>query len=370
MKFSTTKKNILGMISNAERFTGKQITLPTLQSVLFEIMDNVCLIKATNLEIGLEASFSCKTDRDGIAAISPKLLFGILQHIQEESITLELKQGIIFIETETSHTKLNTISSDDFPLIPKIKTTTSFFVSRMSFVSAMEQVLPAVSLSDFKPEISGVYLVASGKSATLAATDTFRLAEKKIFLEKEASGKFSCIIPFKMAQEIVRTLGTAEEVASVEVGIGDNQLMISWNASRMVSRVMDGNFPEYKAIIPKDFGITFSIPRDAILRRVRMANVLTGKLNDVVLKTGKNEISILSVNPELGTTSSSFSTPVKGKEATATLNARYFADGIASCGGENIFVGMNDENSPILLKNPEDDSFCYIVMPIRNTPSY
>lgn len=370
MKLTTTKKNIVVAISNAERFTGKQITLPTLQSILLETKGNTCTIKATNLEIGIEASFSCKTDREGIFAVSPKLLFGILQHIQEESVTLELKQGIIFIETETSHTKLNTTPSDDFPLIPKIKTTTSFFVSRTGFVSAMEQILPAVSLSDFKPEIGGVYLAASGKNATFAATDTFRLAEKKIFLEKEVNGKFSCIIPLKMAQEIVRTLGTTEEVASVEVGVGDNQLMISWNASRMVSRVIDGNFPEYKAIIPNNFGITFSIPRDAILRRVRMANVLTGKLNDVVLKTGKNEISVLSVNPELGTTSSSFSTPVKGKEATATLNARYFSDGIASCGGDNIFIGMNDENSPLLLKNPEDDSFLYIVMPIRNTPSY
>lgn len=370
MKFTTTKKNIITAVSNAERFTGKQITLPTLQSILFETKGNICVIKATNLEIGIEASFACKTNQDGTAAVSPRLLLGILQHTQEESITFELKQNTLFIETNTSHTKLNTIPTEDFPIIPKIKITNSFLVSRINFINALEQVLPAVSLSDFKPEIGGVYIVASGKSAVLAATDTFRLAEKKFFLEKEITGKFSCIIPFKIANEIVRTLSTAEDVVLVEVGVGDNQLVVLWNGSRMVSRVIDGNFPEYQTIIPKDFGITFSIPGEAILRRVKMANVLTGKLNDVVLKTGKNEISVLSVNLELGTTNSSFATPVKGKETTATLNARYFADGIASCKGENIFIGMNDEKSPILLKNPEDDSFLYIVMPIRNTPSY
>lgn len=370
MKFIATKKNIITAISNAERFTGKQITLPVLQSVFFEIKNNSCVIKATNLEVGIEASFACKTNQDGTAAVSPRLLLGILQHTQEESITFELKQNVLFLDTNTSHTKLNTIPSEDFPIIPKIKISNSFFVSRTNLINALEQVLPAVSLSDFKPEISGVFITVSGKSVVLAATDTFRLAEKKFFLEKEISGKFSCIIPFKIANEIMRTLSTIEDAVFVEVGVGDNQLVVLWNGSYMVSRVIDGNFPEYNAIIPKDFGITFSIPGEAILRRVKMANVLTGKLNDIVLKTGKNEISVLSVNPELGATNSSFATPVKGKETTATLNARYLTDGIIACGGENVFIGMNNENSPMILKNPEDDSFLYIVMPIRNTPSY
>lgn len=358
------------MVSNAERFIGKQVTLPALQSILLEVKGVICGIKATNLEIGLDASFSCKAEQDGVVAIPPRLLLGILQHTQEESVVLELKQKTLFIDTKTSSTKLNITSPEEFPIIPKVKTTHSFFISRVNFIHAMEQVLPAVSFSDFKPEISGVYLLASGKHVVLATTDTFRLAEKNIYLENEVKNKFSCIIPLKMAQEIVRTLGSMDEIDVVEVGVGDNQFVVLWDASWMVSRVIDGNFPEYQAIIPKDFEITFTIPCEAILRRVRMAHVLTGKLNDVILKTGKNEISVLSVNPELGTTSSFFATPVKGKEATATLNARYFADGIASCGGENIFIGMNNENSPIILKNPEDDSFLYIVMPIRNTPSY
>jgi DNA polymerase III subunit beta len=182
--------------------------------------------------------------------------------------------------------------------------------------------------------------------------------------------KFSCIIPIKIAQEIVRTLGNLDDVSNIEVGVGDNQFVVFWETSRIVSRVIDGNFPEYKPIIPKDFGISFSIPQEAILRQVRMANTLTGKLNDIILKTTKNEVLVLSVNPELGTTNSLFSTPIKGGEVSTTLNARYFTDGITSCGGENIFIGINNENSPILLKNPEDNSFLYIIMPIRNTPSY
>lgn len=370
MKFTATKKNILTLVSNAERFTGKQISIPALQSILFEVKGNKCVVRATNLEIGLEASFSCKAERDGVVAVSPRLLLGILQNTQEELITFEAKQRTLFIETKTSNTKLNTVSFEEFPIIPNIKTTNNFFISCVDFITALEQVLPAISFSDFKPEIGGVYISVVGKNIILAATDTFRLAEKRVFIEKEAEGKFSCIIPFRMAQEIIRTLGSIEETTPIKVGVGDNQLTILWNGSRMVSRVIEGSFPEYQAIIPKDFKISFSIPCEAILGRVRMANVLTGKLNDVVLKTQKNEVLVLSVNPELGTTTSSFATPIRGGEIAATLNARYFLDGITACGGENIFIGMNDENSPMLLKNPEDGSFLYIVMPIRNTPSY
>lgn len=368
MKFTTTKKNILTAVSNAERFTGKQITLPILQSILFEVRENTCTIRTTNLELGAELSFPCKVEKDGVAVVSPKLLLGILQNIQEDSVLFEVKQGVFFVETETSNTKLNSISSEEFPLIPKIVATQSFIISRENLIFALGQVLPAVSISDFKPEISGVYLFVSEKNIVCAATDTFRLAEKNIFLTQKTDGKFSCIIPFRMAQEIIRTLSNTENEDAINVGVGDNQFMVSWGKSRIVSRVIDGNFPEYKAIIPKDFTTSFIIPREAILQRVRMAGVLTGKLNDIVLRTKKNTISVLSVNPELGTTNSSFATPVKGGEIMVTLNAKYFSDGITSCGGENIFIGMNNENSPILLKNPEDNSFVYIVMPIRNTP--
>lgn len=370
MKFIAIKKNIIAAISNTERCAGKLITLPALQSILFEVKENICAIKATNLEIGIQYSFPCKADKDGITAVFPRLLLGILLNTQEELISFETKQETFIIKTETSNTKLNTVSSEEFPLIPKIKTTQSFIVSKNAFVEALEQVLPAVSVLDFKPEISGIYLSVSGRNAVLAATDTFRLAEKKLFLTKEANGKFSCIIPFRTAQEAARTLRSVENIQEVEIGIGDNQLIILWDGSRMVSRLIEGNFPEYKTIVPKDFNVVFTIPGEAILQRVRMANVLTGKLNDVVLKTGKNEISVLSVNPELGATSSTFTTPIKGNEIMVTLNARYLADGIVSCGGKNIFIGMNNEQSPLLLKNPDDETFLYIVMPIRNTPSY
>lgn len=368
MKFTTTKKNILTAVSNAERFTGKQITLPILQSVLFEVRENTCTIRTTNLELGAELSFPCKIEKDGVAVVSPKLLLGILQNTQEDSILFEVKQGVLFVETKTSNTKLNIVSPKEFPFIPKIIATQSFIISRESLIFALGQVLPAVSVSDFKPEINGVYLSVLEKNIICAATDTFRLAEKNAFLDKKTDEKFSCIIPFRMAQEITRTLGSIENEDTINMGVGDNQLVVSWGKSRIVSRVVDGNFPEYKTIIPKDFAVSFLIPREAILQRVRMATVLTGKLNDIVLRTKKNTISVLSVNPEVGTTSSSFATPVKGGEIMVTLNAKYFSDGIISCGGENIFIGMNNENSPILLKNPEDNSFIYIVMPIKNTP--
>lgn len=368
MKFTTTKKNIIAAILNTERCTGKQITLPILQSVFFEITKNICALKATNLEIGIKNLFPCKADEDGVVAVSPRLLLGILQNTQEESVLFEVKQGVLFVKTKTVNAKLNTVLSDEFPIIPKITPTQSCVISKNIFINALEQVLPAVSVSDFKPEISGVYFSISGKNMLCAATDTFRLAEKKIILTKEASGAFSCIIPFKMAQEVVRTLRGVDGVDEIKVGVGDNQFLIIWDGSRLISRVIDGNFPEYKTIIPNNFNTNFIIPHEAILQKVRLANVLTGKLNDVVLKTKKTEISVLSVNPELGAIDSSFATPVRGEDVMVTLNARYFADGITSCGGENIFIGLNNEQSPVLLRNPEDETFLYIVMPIRNTP--
>lgn len=370
MKLTATKKNIITALVNTERCAGKQITLPILQTVLFEVRKNICALKATNLETGIKYIFPCKAEVDGVTTVSPRLLLGILQNTQEESVSFEVKQGVFFVKTKTSNAKLNTTSSDEFPLIPKIKQTQSCVVSKNTLIEAFEQVLPAVSTSDFKPEISGVYFSVFGKNALCAATDTFRLAEKKIILTKEANGSFSCIIPFKMVQEAARILRSVEDVNDIEVGVGDNQFMISWNGSRMVSRVIDGSFPEYKTIIPNNFNTSFTIPHEAILQKVRLVNILTGKLNDVVLKTKQTEISVLSINPELGAADSSFATPVKGDEVMVTLNARYFTDGITSCGGENIFIGLNNEQSPVLLKNPEDESFLYIVMPIRNTPSY
>lgn len=363
MKFTCTTEYLKRALGSAERFTGKNITLPVLANVLLEVNNDTLRITATNLESAIQVVVHGNGVGLGNVCVPAKVLSSFVQSIGDEKIQLEEKQGSLIIKTDTRDTRINGVAPDEFPLIPKIKKTHSITLPVSVFCEGIERVLPAVSASEFKPELAGVFVNISPTSMKLAGTDTFRLAEKTItFEQKKEIDPFSFIMPSRISQEIVRVLAHEEEV---NISIGENQILFETDGCMIISRLTEGNFPEYSGIIPKNFETSCFIAKDAFTNAVRASSIFASKLQEVTMGIKNRNLEVKSLNQDVGEYKNIIPCSPSGKDIMIGFNYRYLLDGLQSVNENEIFFGLNGEQSPSLIKNKSDNSFLYVVMPIR-----
>ncbi len=366
MKFSCAKVHLERALAVAERFTGKNVTLPVLGNVLLETRGNTLTVSATNLEYAVEVLVPGRGFRDDKVSVSAKVASSLVQSVKEEKIELEGRQGSLLLKSGTRDTRINGLPTDDFPLLPKIKKTGSFSVEGALLRNALEHVLPAVSPSEFKPELAGVNFLASGGILRLAATDTFRLAEAVSVLPKKGEkDSFSFILPQRTSQEIARTCG--DEDGEVSIIFGENQVEFGTPSLRIISRLIEGRFPDYAAIIPKKFETSCFLNRKELLDVARAASIFASKLQEVSLAFENGVLKIAATNPDVGEYRTELPAPLSGKSVQVSFNYRYLLDGLNSLEEEEIFFGINGHDGPALIRNKSGQEFLYVLMPIRLT---
>lgn len=365
MKFSCLKEHFEELLIIAERFTGKNMSLPVLGSVLLETNDNSLLISATNLEYGMQGIVQGRVLSKGRVSIPAKIISSLIQSIRDEKIDIEEKQGNIFIKTASRDIRINGTAAEDFPILPKIKKTVSFSVRGGELRQSLESVLPASSTSEFKPELAGVFFKVAGRSLHMVATDTFRLARKIIGLEGNVEGaSVSFILPYRLAQELTRVFGEDEETI---MSLGENQIVFETKRLKIISRLVEGVFPEYTNIIPKDFETTSHISRQEFTDAIRTSGLFSSKLQDVGLRFHGQKLDVTSQNTEVGEYKTSLDVATSGKDVAMNFNNRYLLDGLSALGDEECFFGLNESSRPSLVRDKSDESFIYVVMPIRVT---
>lgn len=363
MKFSCIREKLDYALTTAERFTGKNISLPTLGSILFHLRGGTLTIAATNLEYAIEMVVSGSGEGEERICVPAKISSAFIQSLKDDTIDVEAKNTHLVLKSGARITRINCLTADEFPLIPSLKKHTGVVVSSSLLREGLEKVLPAVSLSGFKPELNGVLFRAGKQSLTLAATDTFRLTEKTITLAKGPADKnFSFILPSRAASEIMRVLRDGEES---EIWIDENQALFSIGNTKIVSRLIDGVFPEYEGIVPKNFGTTSIMQRNEIKDSIRTSGIFSSKLQDVILRFQESHVEVSSQNQEVGEYRTKIPSSFSGNPVTVSFNYRYILDGLNALHEDEIFFGCNDENAPALLRNKSDNSFIYVVMPIR-----
>ncbi|MEK7636568.1 MAG: DNA polymerase III subunit beta [Patescibacteria group bacterium] len=353
-------------ISLAERFTGKNITLPILSNILFCVKNQILHIRATNLEIACDLVLHCKEEKDGIVAVQANSLSSYIQSLPSENkIILEEKEGSLIIKTETAQSKVLLAQSSDFPLIPKIESKNFFTFSVSEFKNALKNVISAVSTTQLKPELNGIFISFNVEENSLVcvATDTFRLAEKKIKLNKIKSNSFSFILPLRFSQELIR-FETDEEGG--ECVYGEAQVLFRFGEDELISNIVQGKFPHYQSIIPKKFDTHIEIDSQKIIEAIKSTSFFSSKLQDVCIRCEeKNVIIIHSENSEIGETTVSLEAITEGKSFQISFNYKFFLDGISALSGGKAKIFLNNESSPVLVRDGNDPSFIYLIMPIK-----
>jgi len=375
MKFISLVENLRRAINLAERITGKNLTLPVLNNIYLTTNKNELHILATDLELGIELTVSGKVEKEGQVVIPAKTFANFLNSLTEEKIILEAEKQSLKVKSENYEALFQGINPEDFPIIPEVKTEKCIEVDKNVFCDAVNQVLPSIGYISTKPELSGVYLKLEKNVLTLVGTDSFRLAEKTISdkdFKTNIKDNLEIIIPLKTMQEVSRISQEGpEDINFTKIYPEVNQVQFSFKNSgeiRLVSRLINGRFPEYSSIIPQEFENKITANKKDLADAVRVAGLFCGKINDIKLTINPNQKKIIieAQDPSLGKSQNTLSIKaIKGPSLEISFNYRFILDAVNSIRGEEVIIGLNKENNPGLFKADKDNSFVYILMPIK-----
>ncbi|MEK7643133.1 MAG: DNA polymerase III subunit beta [Patescibacteria group bacterium] len=367
MKCEIIADNLKKALSFLERSTGKDSTLPILGSFLFSCDKTSITITGTNLEIGMKTKIRGTVQEVGSIAIPSRTLLSYINTIQkDEKIVIETSGVDIKITIGSVKTIIKGFSYEDFPPFPEVQHSYIFSINNTSLLQMLTKTLISVSKSTIKPELASIYITIEQNNAIFVSTDSFRLSEERVVITSSIKNKQeSFLLPLRTGEELVRFLEYTEE--QVEFFIGNGELLIKSGDSVLYSRLTEGKFPDYKSIIPQQFKINIIISRDDFLEHIRRASLFTNKLNGILLTfiPDDNLCKIESSNRDVGEYKADMPVEITGDGLSVVFNYHYLLDGVLSLPDKKIFLGLNSESQPLLIRPPTNEQSIYIVMPMK-----
>ncbi len=367
MKLETIRERLVESIQKAEKVTSKNATLPVLKCVLLEAQGSSLIVRSTNLDIGLEIKIPVKIQEEGSVAIPGNILANFISQLtNEKTITLESKDNTLSVNSSKNSTVIKSFASDDYPSIPKVDedTSKSFKISATGLVSGLKAVWYSSATSTIKPELSSVRMYPLDGNLVFVATDGFRLAEKRI-QAKDLPDFVHVLIPVRNAAEIIRIFDGIDE--DVTVYIDDNQIAVVSDDIYLVSRTIEGNFPDYKAIIPKEFVTEAVILKQDLSNALKISTIFSDAffhIKFLVNPTAK-KLQITTKNNDVGESSTEINAALSGQDIDINFNYRYINDAMVSLNSDSLNFSFSGSNKPLVIKPVGDSSFTYLVMPMN-----
>lgn len=364
MKLECSIEKIKSALMIVDRITGKNLTLPVLGSVLWVATGNKLKLRATNLNIGIEMEVPAKIEKEGVIAIRSDILSSLFSVLSGDSIvSFELINNNLSVKTKLNTIILKSIPSDDFPTIPLI-TGEVLVIPAKKFLEGIKSVYYSASVSEIKPEIGSVYIYPEDDVLVFVATDSFRLAEKKVKIKQKLSFN-GILIPYKNTVEIIKVLDGVE--GDVKITLQKNQISFSTQNIYLTSRVIDGAFPDYKQIIPKNKATEVTLLKQDFISSLKISNIFADKFNQVTfnIKPSERVFEIEAKNSDIGENITLIGGALSGENITLNFNYKYIIDCFSSIISDSITLEFNGNNRPMIIKPIGDSSFMYLVMPMN-----
>ncbi|PIR44374.1 DNA polymerase III subunit beta [Candidatus Wolfebacteria bacterium CG10_big_fil_rev_8_21_14_0_10_31_9] len=370
MEIIILKSNLKNGLAIIGKIGSENLTLPILKNCLIETFDNKLKISATNLEMAVSSYISAKIIKDGEITIPLNIFSSIINNLQNERINIESKNTNLKIITENYNAKIQGIKKEEFPIIPKIENKTEFIEIENSILrEAILSVINASQLIGTKLELNGILFDFQIGFLKLAATDSFRLAEKTIDEKNYKTNfnkKIKNIIPLKTLHELIRIL--PDNNNKITIYFDENQVLFKTEEFELISRIINGDFPDYEAIIPKKTTTEISVQKEQLINAIKLTGSFSDRLNEIkiIIKDGAKNLEIFSSNPTLGENQYLIPAKIKGGSMDIVFNWKFLLDGIRNIDSESIFLGLNGDNKPVIIKTNSNADYFYILMPIKS----
>ncbi len=362
MHITLETKKLQSILDSVSKVSTKHVTLPVLQCVLLEVKNSTLFIRATNLEIGIEGKIKIDSKDEGLIAVPAQILLQTINLITQQSVTLIIEEGVLSVESKSSNTEIKSIDAGDFPNIPKV-TGTPLIINAPLFSTGIKTTAFTASQSSIKPELGSVYIHQKQEhSLTFVATDSFRLMEKTV-PQKNLILQESILIPYKNALELARVAELVE--GNVELYINENQCAIATEDIYITSRLINGTFPDYKQIIPKEYKTTVTLFSKDLAHALKKTSIFLNKFMQLTITISGGTFTLSAQSGESGATTESIQSTIEGEDITLNFNQRYINEVVPYLTDESVMIRCAGIGRPIIIENVHNKSLQYLVMPMN-----
>jgi DNA polymerase III subunit beta len=363
MKLQVTQENLNRAISSVARVASSRGTLPILANILIKTSNNRLSISATNLDIAITHFIGAKVSEEGSITVPARLMQDFVNTLPEGVIELDLQETKLHVTTEKYKSIVNGIVADDFPVMPAISNGVTWKIEAPAFKKALQQVVFAASNDETRPVLTGVLLQTIDNELVMASTDSYRLAEKQLGNQKQ---DISLLIPASALQDLLRIIGDSNE--TVEVTCDEQQVLFSVNDAELVTRLLDGKYPDYRKLIPEKFTTQATLKRADLVNVTKVSSLFAresaGSIT-IAVDEAANELSIRSVASQLGENNATAEAKAIGSD-TITLNSKYLLDALGALHGEEVVFGFNGKLEPTLIYDPAAPEYRHVIMPLKS----
>lgn len=365
MKFTIAKDQIINGLQAVQNVVSTRTTLPILSNVLIKAEGDRLELTATDLDVTIVCSVSAQVAKPGSTTLPVKRFFGILRELPSAEIEIEVDdKNVCSVQSGSSFYKLNGIAAEEFPPLPQFKENKKVLLPQEKVRSMLRKTSFAISTDETRYVLNGIFISLKEDKVTMVATDGRRLALVEEEITTDAQGEF--IVPTKAINELNRLLQTRGEV---EIKFTDNQAAFSMRDEKggnvlLISKLVEGNYPNYRQVIPNETKERIALGREEFLHALRRAEFMTSeKSNSVKLSFTNNLLAITANTPEVGEGRETITINYKGKDIAIAFNPNYLMDPLKALENDEIFLELNDELSPGVVKI--NGPFLYVLMPMR-----
>lgn len=364
MKIGTTKEKILNAILIAERVVGKKESLPILSCILIDAQKEL-IVRATNLEAGVEITVAAEIHDKGTIAVPASILSQTLRSINSDTVTLSSDEGNLLIESRGTKTLIKAVPQAEFPVLPTTTSKKGISLHRERIMRGLQAVSYAASPSMIRPDLGSIYITIKDGSLISVATDSFRLAEKTI-TGVGAKDESELLIPLKHALELAHILERIDD-ENVTIATEDAQLVLSGGGVRFVSRVVDATFPNYKEIVPKSAATEATMLKADLAEMLRKARVFSGNDQHVGLHLypKKKIFTATARSSDVGEMSDNIDAALSGDDLDINFHIGYLSDCLSSIESDSVVLSFAGPGRPLVIRGASDASFMYLVMPLN-----
>ncbi len=366
MELSVTQENFSKALSAVGRVASTKTQLPILSNILLRTDGNRLLVAATNLEIATTQYIGAKIVKPGAITVPARLISEFVSSLPKGPIELRIVGENIHISSGKYHSIINGVIADDFPELPTIneESSVTYSINVEEFKQAVSQTILTSSNDSTRPVLTGVYWHSYEGWIYLAATDGYRLSERRLV---ETTSEVSAIIPTQTLQEVLRTI--VDTVDTIDVLFDETQVRFRINDAEVISRLVDGNFPDYRQLIPEKSDIVAVMNKSEFSRVTKVAGLFareSGGSVTVTVDSDKKSVSLHSIASELGENTSELDAEVTG-DGQVTLNSRYLSESLNVVDADTISFSFSGKLSPCIIKSTNaDTNYYHVIMPLKS----
>ncbi|PCI24885.1 DNA polymerase III subunit beta [Candidatus Peregrinibacteria bacterium] len=368
MKFSVSREQFLHGLNLTSRAVSTNNTLPILANILLHSEGNKLYFQSTNLEISIRYFIQTDIQNEGKITIPARLFQNYVNLLHDDEISIHVANGdTINVISNNSKTQIKGIPAQDFPQTPTVERQFELEVPAKKLAEGITQVVFSAATGNARPILSGVFLRGQKNELKLVATNSYRLSEKKITLEKPLDTELQAIVPARTMQELGRIIADSSEKI-VTIIVSDNQILFKVGNVELTSRLIDGMFPNYEQLIPKNAKSNAKVEKSSILQDVKRVNLFARENNNnikVKFNPEESKIHITTEATQIGTEEANILANIEGEENEISLNSEFFLDILNALPAGELHLSVTDKFAPILIKHKDMSDYLHIIMPLR-----